>query len=387
MTTSTKHLWFVLYDGMNNSVFSSQVVQPLLKMVKSSDNLVITLITFEKDTLTPETIQKLFPAEDRLNLIILKRLPYFGRWSMRFAVWSLYWLLKKNPCHQIIARGPLAGWVVLTSLEWYARKFPFVLRRGNPERLPTVTVQARGLAAEEYRYAQNLKPGALARSSLLPQNFSQIITLGFYKNIYKAFIYRSLQRVEFEVYRNKRKTDCPNQVSIEAVSPALSDYLQKYFRAESAHISIAHKDLPESVPLQERQINRFEVRTELKIPDNAYVYCYSGSYKPWQYADETIAWFKHQLTGQPEAFLLILTQDKDAFESVVKRLVLPANSYGIYSVEPLQLMRYLCAADAGIIMRSHDVINWVSRPTKMLEYQAAGLKIIHNNAIAWLADK
>jgi len=47
---------------------------------------------------------------------------------------------------------------------------------------------------------------------------------------------------------------------------------------------------------------------------------------------------------------------------------------------------YLAAADYGLLFRHKDIINWVSRPTKMLEYQAVGLKIIHNNTIEWLSE-
>jgi hypothetical protein len=50
------------------------------------------------------------------------------------------------------------------------------------------------------------------------------------------------------------------------------------------------------------------------------------------------------------------------------------------------IYHYLAAADIGIIFRKPHIINWISRPTKILEYQAVGLKIIHNNTVAMLAD-
>ena len=40
-----------------------------------------------------------------------------------------------------------------------------------------------------------------------------------------------------------------------------------------------------------------------------------------------------------------------------------------------------------MLVREKDIINCVSRPTKMLEYQSAGLKIVHNNTVAWLASQ
>ena len=51
------------------------------------------------------------------------------------------------------------------------------------------------------------------------------------------------------------------------------------------------------------------------------------------------------------------------------------------------VIKYLCAADAGILLRKKDVVNWVARPTKILEYRAAGLKIIHNDTVAMLTNQ
>ncbi|MFH1832527.1 MAG: hypothetical protein ABH827_07080, partial [bacterium] len=65
---------------------------------------------------------------------------------------------------------------------------------------------------------------------------------------------------------------------------------------------------------------------------------------------------------------------------------LPKTAYKIISVRQEQLYEYLSCANFGFLLREEDIINWVSRPTKMLEYQAVGLKIIHNNTIAWLTE-
>ena len=86
-------------------------------------------------------------------------------------------------------------------------------------------------------------------------------------------------------------------------------------------------------------------------------------------------------------FLLILSQDAVAFQSLFARYAVPAERVRLLSVKPADLLRYLCAADAGMLLRQPDVVNWVSRPTKLLEYQAVGLHIIHNGTIAMLAHK
>ena len=61
-----------------------------------------------------------------------------------------------------------------------------------------------------------------------------------------------------------------------------------------------------------------------------------------------------------------------------------AGSYHITTISHADIYRYLAAADAGIVLRESHPINWVSRPTKILEYQAAGLAIVHNNTIGYI---
>ncbi len=65
----------------------------------------------------------------------------------------------------------------------------------------------------------------------------------------------------------------------------------------------------------------------------------------------------------------------------------PENSYKIMSVVHEKVFEYLCAADIGIIFRESSVINWVSRPVKAMEYEAAGLSIAHNNTVAWIVAR
>ena len=62
-------------------------------------------------------------------------------------------------------------------------------------------------------------------------------------------------------------------------------------------------------------------------------------------------------------------------------------NYIIKTVAYSEIYKYLSAADYGIIFREINVLNWISRPTKALEYEAVGLKIIHNNTVKWLVDK
>lgn len=365
---SHKQLTFVMYDGIDNSVFGSMVLAPLLEMLAFSRNLEITLVSFESTQPSAKQLIERIPAHDNLHVVILRKLPFIGKFSLWIGIWQLYSLLKKIPSHDIIARGPLAGWIVTKALAKMAYKFPERLRKDARDKLPTVTIQARGLCAEEYRYSHMQKKES------------------FIKRVCHRWMYNALKQIEYEVYRSKRKTDYPNDVTIQAVSTALKEYLVKNFRADETKIVIATHDLVRSIAPGQVSEWREVLRKQLGIMRDAYVYCYSGSYKPWQCADETIQFFGEQHAKDDKTFLLILTPDKDAFVDALERYNIPKNRSMVLSVTPQDLVRHLAVADAGLLFREADVINWVSRPTKMLEYQSVGLKVIHNNTVAWLCS-
>lgn len=351
---------FVAYDGLGNSVFQSQVLQPLIKELETSPTLEITLISFESKKLKNKKLLKLIPAHDRLNIILCKKISFIGKASLWFAAYQLMRIFKQIDFTQVMARGPLAGYAVLCALSW--------LHISSESHLGlSIIVQARGLCAQEYRYTyQHEKPH-------------------FWRTWWRHFVYNRLEAIECYVYGNKQK-ELSKDLVIESVSPALKDYLVTTFNADQARIVIAVKDIPERCTVEQVSVWRQEVRQELKIPQNALVYCYSGSWRPWQCADKTIEYFASVALQTTQAHLLILTNDFEKFVKELKAYKLNSEQYTIFSAPPGQLLRYLAAADFGMLFREPDIINWVSRPTKMLEYQSVGLKIIHNNTVGMLSS-
>lgn len=350
-----EHIVFVVYDGIANSVFASQVVTPLLNKISDGSYKQVTLISFERSFPSQKILSEKIPAHDQLNLVVCRKLPFWGMSSLYFACYQLTKLLKFTPCTRIIARGPLAGYVaqmVVAKNHW--------LQRRNVE----VVVQARGLCAEEFRYAWEQEPS---------HTF-------FEKLLYKLKLH-NFYKIEKCVFGETKKH--VNTV-IEAVSPALKDYVIAQFGAQVSSVMLAHHDIPTILPAHDIARWRTEVREELGIASNRVVYCYSGSYKPWQCAPETIDYFMQQHAHDPKSFLLILTLDVDAFQNHLTRMKINRQDYHVKAVSSAALFRYLAAGDFGMLFRKPDVVNWVSRPTKMLEYQSVGLKILHNNTIAWL---
>jgi len=376
---SNNKLLVVIYDGMTNSVFQSQVLAPLLDRMRQDQSLAITLISFERALISPLALERIVPQATGITVHQYRRPPFLGTLSLLLGGWQLGTLLKKTAYDTILARGPLAGWLVQWALERLEKK-------------PALTVQARGLGGEEYRYAHLRGEQALM------------------KRWYHTWRYTMLKQIEAAVYgaqkghqdiqmlddggkgaRPEEATKWPSRristpVSIEAVSPALREYLVRHFHAHPEAVYIAQRDLIAPVDKQQAAAWRERIRAQLDIPATAYVYCYSGSYKPWQCTAQTLQFFADQYVVDSAKMLLVLSGDHQAFTQELIRLQLPPACYRVLGVPAKDLLTYLAAADAGFLFREPDVMNWVSRPTKLLEYQAVGLEVVHNSTIAWLVD-
>jgi hypothetical protein len=333
-------LIFVLNDSITNSVFCGQVLEPLAHLQQRYQRIV--LVSFERNPLTFEQQQHVTQRLGEHNFFVLKRLPFLGTLSLRYEAYLLKRLLKNFNDYDLMSRGPLAGWIALHAAQ--------------PQKI-SITVQARGLLSEEYLFAH--------------AGYSRLMS---YVHRFRAW---QLLTIERYVYAYP-------SITIQAVSPALKDYLISHFKADSNHITIAADDIPQPISQEHKHEWRTQIRSQLGIPQSTHVYCYNGSVKAWQCPQETINYFKKQLTESPDSFLLVLTQDEQAFNKLLALAHIPPTHYHVRTVPHAQVNSYLCAADTGIIFRQPHILNWVSRPTKALEYTSAGLAIVHNNTVAWL---
>lgn len=280
---------------------------------------------------------------------VVRRSRFWGRLSLWPLVWRIKKILAQYDSYEIKARGPHTGWIAL--------------RLGGD-----VTIQARGLLAEEYKYVNRPVRGeCFLRSKKCIEPYGPLHYL-------RAKMYEKLEQA---TYRTKTAT-------IEAVSPALKEYLVHTWGADPARITIAELDKPTPLTPEERIAWRTKIRAQLAIPETARVYCYAGSAKKWQCPEETVALFAEKLSHESHSFLLIYSQEPAIFEHMVQKYKVPAQRVRILSVPASQVIQYCAAADVGILLREQSPVNWVSRPTKALEYRAAGLEILHNNTVAFL---
>lgn len=338
---------FVLYDGIENSVFDGQVLQPLLQRLENNSDQNILLVSFERTQPNKEKLKQLNELHPKLAVLIAKKIPFFGMVSMFYAARHLKKIVAGYQEYHLLARGPLAGVIALKAVT---------------HQCASLTIQARGLLVEEYAYAHEHE-----------------------KKISSTFWHRfrqwQLRSLENKAY-SPAKTTIP--ITIEAVSAALKEYLFNTYGTDLASITIAQSDIPTSLPTTQLSSWKESVRTELSIPQKAHVYCYNGSIKAWQCPEKVASYFNEMLHADPQAFLLVLTQDCEPFKKLLDQNKIPHNKCLVMRVHHSAIYKYLAACDIGLLFRENHIVNWVSRPTKALEYQATGLKIEHNNTVEWL---
>ncbi len=339
----------VIYDGIYHSVFAGQVLVPLLKRLELDNNLWVCLVSFEKKLYSPEQLRGVIGFHPRLTVVIVKRYSFWGAYSLLPAVFRLRKILKSIGTYSITARGPLAGWIVRHAI--------------NRKLCTEIIIQSRGLVAEEYRYAHR---GARGISRLI-----HALRARWYYGVERSVYGVPIEGVLF---------------SIEVVSAALQDYLVGHFGTKNSWCTQAEFDVPARIEKNLVAAWRASVRSQLGIDLQTSVYCFTGAAKSWQ-CPELIADYFGQLQKKNRAiFFLVLTSDVEKFSALLGEVLLP-KSYIVLTVNYQEIYRYLSAADVGIILREPGMVSWIARPVKAMEYEAVGLKVIHNNTVDWLIKR
>jgi len=118
-------------------------------------------------------------------------------------------------------------------------------------------------------------------------------------------------------------------------------------------------------------------REHLNIEDVQRLYIYSGSMAPYQKFKETVDLFAKIRATDPEAVLLVLTQDQENARVIIDR----QEGVILLSARNDEMNEYLNAADAAFMLRDPLPTNIVAFPTKFAEYGLTGLPIIMTNAV------
>ncbi|MBT3455576.1 hypothetical protein HN446_00775 [bacterium] len=333
-------IWIV-YDSITSSIFPGQILRPLLQ--KKNIDTDVVIISFEPKKLSKISIEKLIPKTSGVKYIELKRPPFIGRPALFYSIQQLKKELKHFENYKIIARCSFASWISKKSVS---------------SKCIALTLQARAIIAEEYAYTHDKSWNII-------------------KKILHKFKENACRSIEKTAYLPHKTIP----TKVEAVSQALSEYLTSVYKVPKSTIYIAKDDIPTVITEKQKQLWRKAIRKKLHISDDVTLYCYNGSAKPWQCPDKTIVFFNTQYKKNKNTRFLIITNDTDIFIEKLKKTPLPKKTTCIMSIKHRNIYKYLAACDYGIIFREKHIVNWTSRPTKILEYKAARVPIIHNNTV------
>lgn len=334
-------LVYVLYDSVCNSVFSGQVVTPLAKSVAEGKYNFVNIVSFEPKSVNPSILATITRVHERVQVTILPRWPFLHKFLLKRDIKKLKVLLKRFEHYDLIARGPLAGYIAFCARDLSCQSF---------------VIQARGLLAQEYYHAH--------------PNYCMATP-------FHCWRVHSYELIEKFVYG---RCTC----TIEAVSPALEKYLVDNYSAQPEHIRIACDDIPPRLEPRVIAHWRAQMRHELGMSPDMRVYCVCASRQPWQEPHLVASFFKQRMQCEPRSCLLVLTSDVGAYEQALKIAGVAPHIARVLQVKHEQVYCYLSAADVGLVLREHGLASWVARPVKAMEYEAVGLEIVHNNSVDWM---
>lgn len=101
---------------------------------------------------------------------------------------------------------------------------------------------------------------------------------------------------------------------------------------------------------------------------------YSGSAARYQLPAQVVA-FMRRLVDEEGFVALVLSQDREVFDELVRREGGPGEYWLVASVPRETVHASLKLCDLGVLLRSPAVLNAVASPTKLYEYLAAGLRV------------
>lgn len=116
--------------------------------------------------------------------------------------------------------------------------------------------------------------------------------------------------------------------------------------------------------------------------DGRRVLAYVGKLGTWYLEREMAQFFAAACRVESRFFFQVLTQSEPSpMRRALAEAGVPAEAFHIGQVEPEEVPRVLCAADAGISFIRSSYSKRSSSPTKVAEYLAAGLPVVSTRGI------
>jgi len=335
-------IYYINYDGINCSVFDSQIYTYCHLLSKNS--LKVRLINFDTNISSEEYINKmkLYSNCNNLRVLSIQKNKKFGFLINKKLINAVIKLINdKNTINEKIiihCRGIFGSFIGLK------------VRRKLKNKLNIKVISDfRGTVIDEYLMRYKNKNGLL--------------------KIMLKFLIIKINSIQSYV--------CKNVDYILCVSKKLEEYLKsKYIIICGVSIIPTCIDSDKTGFDQEE---RRKIRNELELEDK-FVVAYCGGGQGYQSPEDLINAFIRISQRVEEALFLILTGDKEIFAAFLNVSNVDKSKYLIRYAPHNEVYKYLSAADCGILLRDSNNVNKVASPTKFAEYINCNLPVFisHN---------
>ena len=138
----------------------------------------------------------------------------------------------------------------------------------------------------------------------------------------------------------------------------------------------------EVLSYDEYRINRKYWRERLHIGNDDIVLAYAGGLSKWQALNEHLEIVSGCCNRDMRIRGLFFTSEVMTLNNTIEsKYAKFKNRFSVMSVDNNALVKALCAADVGLLVRRQDKTNNAAFPNKFDEYLAAGLKVITTPAL------
>jgi hypothetical protein len=335
---------FILHEGINSTIFNSQVLEHVLALKKKGIHFDILSFNTEnkiwkKSVLNKQKVNKQFPS---INIYLFKSINIFYPFAFIIHSFSLLIFLyfSKVKYDFIHSRSDYTQFISLITKKFH--------------KINSVW-DCRGHSISEIFF------------SLKKKNFIYKI----YGNLYILPLFRTI------IKYNSSKSD-----GIIFISKNLKFEINKISKRIIRNIIIVPCLVNEKLFYFEASL-RVESRKRLKIEQSQTVFIYSGSMVAYQSIEIQKKLYKKILSDKNNILVILTNHIKEAellFEKIKsKRLK-------IFSSEFNKINEYFNLADFSILIRNNEKLNYVASPTKFGEYCMSGLPVIMNNTVKQAFD-
>lgn len=346
-----KHILFVSYDGMTDSLGQSQVLPYIREISKKGYRY--TLISFEKDDRYRQhhkTIEQIC-ANSEVDWIPIS---YAGRIPIISTIWNVYRLKKevfklhkRRPIDLFHSRSHVPSLAAHSLFQ--KKKVPFLF-------------DMRGFWADE-------------RVDGKVWDLSNPI----FKKVYEFF---KRKEIEFIIDAGAIISLTENGKE-EIVSWQHIQTTPQLLRDKNLDISVIPCCVDTELfnPLKVNAERQAELRKELDIRSDQFVLGYVGSIGTWYMLPEMLDFFKVLLNFKPDAVFLFVSNEGDKIKELVAEKGISASKIRIVSCLHSQVASYISLFSVSIYFIIPAYSKKASSPTKQAELMAMGIPVICNAGV------